>query len=157
MIRKLSILLGVLTVGAQAETELTKAEQGRVEASQCYATCFDRAAQLSQGDANLAITVESMNRTTGFTADLEANAETMLCEHSLTTVNSIDACSASCRDMEAIYGRVNSWAKSRFIFFANEFKADLMDSGLWTSYKDYLTPEDDGREFDRACSRFVDD
>ena len=75
------------------------------------------------------------------------------CEFAQIRMNVADACYASCRDLEAVYGTTSSWAKTRAVHHFNAFKARLAQSELWTSYRDY--PAHGTYDFALACEQYL--
>ena len=154
------ILIGLLVSGAMlaatAETELTKVEQGRRDISLCYAHCGDRAMSLSPSYISLADFRDSFALQLALaglssTEDI-AEARRRICGGDQRILLVTDMCQAGCRDLEAVYGTTRSWAKTRFVYHFNEFKANMAAAGLWTTYRDYPRP---GYEFDLACDNYL--
>ena len=138
---------------------LTRAQEGRVEAAKCWAQCqsqyqADRHAGQAYGQwyLNLLVTIDPSDFSDGGRAILNAGAE-LLCSVAQETVRTMDACYQSCTDIERAYGNPSNLAKSRFRHVFLEERNDLRAAGLWDNYNN---SPDDTAAFDRACNRWLD-
>ena len=66
-------------------------------------------------------------------------------------------CPMGADGIQAAYGAVSSWAKTRFRYHLSEYKGELKEAGLWTSCTDYPGPDDDELEFEAACELYLED
>ena len=168
-LESIGVLVSVLIFAQVSAHELTKAEVGRELVSQCFTQCALKVADLDAEHDGINVALLEQLRDLGGRAarsgidvnDLDSfhalleNAGHVSCSLTQTAMHVADLCEASCRDLEHVYGPVNSWAKTRFRYHFNEAKADLKESGLWTSYTDYPRADDDEAEFDLACEQYL--
>lgn len=151
-------LLATMATYAAAQN-VNRAEEGRAAAAQCYGTCVDRAQTTSlalyrRADrlTDLVISDEYFELNDESQDNLVRLEEDAICALAQDHVRALDACNATCTDVERAYGSPSSLARSRFreIFYAE--RDALRAVGLWgTSYRDLPTA---GAAFTNACGRF---
>ena len=156
------IALAMMAFAVQA-AELSLKQEGRVEVARCYADCVMAGDDLSTEIADIYValvgqTLEFLGRALRSGVDLDLTgqdevADFAQCEFAQIRMNAADTCSASCRDLEAVYGTTSSWAKTRAVYRFNTFKASLVQSELWTSYLDY--PGRGTYDFALACEQYL--
>ena len=145
------VALATLFILPAYAVELTKREEGRALVSQCYMRCgFDALSLEAAYEANYTAKLQIFNDIVGRSArsgvdltqyplydELLQDTQQGGCRLVQSAANSADLCDAGCRDLEQVYGNVNSWAKTRFRYHFNEAKAKLKAVGLWSNYKDW--------------------
>lgn len=148
------------TVAAPAAAQnVSRAEEGRAAAAQCYGTCVDRAQTTSlalyqRADrlTDLVISDEYFELNDESQGNLVRLEEDAICALAQDHVRALDACNAACTDVERAYGSPSSLARSRFreIYYAE--RDALRAVGLWgTSYRDLPAA---GAAFNAACGRY---
>lgn len=171
--RTIAMLLTVALVahvrGQEDQTDspnLTKAEEGRVAISQCYAGCMETAArEAARYGAAVERLIELRFRIGGFRTlsianrnRLETSQENAVCLTLQNAIRLIDACRAGCVDLEAVYGVSSSHARNRFRHELNNDKLDKLQRaarGLWIDYQNSPDSDDpNSEEFDAACRAF---
>ena len=150
------VLLATETALAQ---NLTRAQEGRVEAAKCWAQCqhqyqTDRHAEQAYGQwwLDLFINSDLSQFSDNGDAVVRLGAE-VACVIEQDTVRAMDACYQSCTDIERAYGNPANLAKSRFRHSYLERRNELRAAGLWDNYNN--SPNDTAA-FNRACSRYLD-
>ena len=138
--KALAVLAALCMPTAHSE-ELTKPELGRLDVSKCYITCSDQILRMVPAFYNTALLSEP-------------NFEQVWCIGVQMMMNTADTCQAGCRDLEAVYGPIDSWAKTRYRRAFEDIKAGLVESGLWTNYANYPHPNNSPWAFQQACSRY---
>ena len=163
------VILAAFMLAADAH-DLTKTETGREVVSQCYAHCArDLVALQAEHEDVLAAHAQVFTDLAGRAARSGINVTDMPefhtlintityaeCDRAQWWLNSADLCDASCRDLEYVYGAVNSWAKTRFRYHFENIKTWARASGLWTNYRDWPRPGSDSIEFETACAVYLD-
>ncbi len=142
----------MLTGAAQA-AELTLAQEGRIKVSQCYATCLADATRLYP--TYLGASLDVWEAFLEGKPDAANDFREWACDFTQIRMTAIDTCESSCRDMQTVYGTINSWAKTRLLYVFNRYKAAVKQAGLWSSYKDF--PRRGTYEFVLACDRYFDE
>ncbi len=143
------VTLVALSIQPAISQEFTKAEQGHLDVSKCYITCSDQIARMIPAF----IVIMQNAEVNEYSVTYEGR--TLWCYSTQIMMNAADTCQAGCRDLEAVYGPINSWAKTRYRSSFNNIKDDMVESGLWTNYKNYPDPNDSPFAFEQACDRFL--
>ncbi len=151
------VLLATETALAQ---NLTRAQEGRVEAAKCWAQCqhqyqTDRHAEQAHGQwwLDLFINSDLSQFTDNGDAIVRLGAE-LACVIEQEVVRTMDACYQSCTDIERAYGNPGNLAKSRFRHVYLERRNGLRSVGLWNNYNN--SPVVNTPAFDRGCNRLLD-
>lgn len=136
-------VLAMLFVHAAGAEELTIEQQGRRDVSLCYVGCSDQIARMVPPYFGMAYGVSYENQ------------GPLWCQGLQIMMHTADTCQAGCRDLEQVYGPTNSWAKSRYRYWFNYLKEDLVESGLWRTYKDWPDHDVNPGAFRAACDYYL--
>lgn len=129
---------------AQQRSNLTRAQEGRVEVAKCYARCLEEAEPATA----IWIALDALDgawstATVGYVACLEAQ----------DTAQRQDACRSGCVDIETSYGVRSSHIRTRYLWFFNAHIREVRVAGLWNAWNRFPDPGSDA--FIRACARYV--
>ncbi|MDD9979765.1 MAG: hypothetical protein OXU81_00125 [Gammaproteobacteria bacterium] len=138
------VLVSIGTAEAQQQSNLTRAQEGRVEIAKCYARCIS-GWERAQGTRIVldAIDGEWSEAAIQYTSCLLAQTDAIRAE----------ACRSGCQDIEAAYNYRSSHIRTRFHWALNAHLRKVRAAGLWTAWNRY--PADGSDAFIRACARYV--
>ena len=147
-----------LCTSNSAAQNLTKPQEGRAEVGKCYAACmagghqtalalYERVDRLT----DLLISDEYFELTVASRGELVALEETTICSLAQDHVRGLDACQASCVDVETAYGVASSQARDRFRQVLTSERNALTQVGLW---RDFRRTPSAGQDFAIACDRY---
>ena len=129
-----------------SEAQLNRTQAGRVEIAKCYQTCTTLGyEQVVQGAR---FTLDALDGEWS-----RSNAVRTTCVLLQAEAITLDACRASCADIEIAYGVRSSHVRTRFRWLFNESLRPMRTSGLWTAWNRF--PRSGTPEFDRACARYA--
>ncbi len=121
---------------ALAQTQLTKAQEGRREVGRCYSECTARYASASVATARsfsnwqeVVISDAFANLDPATQAATEEVLRLLFCGLSGVQVEDMRSCRDGCIDVEAAYGVRSSRARSRFLRLFNEETASVGEPG----------------------------
>ena len=134
-------------IPASAQT-LTTLQQGRAAVGQCYATCATRAYLAAD---RLELSDERDREALWYGLLTRQEYRGLHCEGVQKVLIEIDVCTASCRDLEAAYGPVQSEAERILLHELADAKNEIRAIGLYTDYINH--PDEDTPEFEAACNR----
>ena len=129
---------GLPTTATTSTAVLTKAERGKAMIGLCYSTCAHRYQKA---------TIHMLR------GAADVFEEGQRCFMAQTFIRSIDACAASCADVERIFGITESEAKNRFNSLAADVRENFETSALWTAHNDFAARG--SAEFETACEEFL--
>ena len=139
-------VLGSLSLSAPGQN-LTRAQEGRVEVAKCYANCT-----VSTATGAVAVTRFILDGFDGvWDFPLFLLSACLLIQEG---GKNIDACRATCLDVEAAYGYRSGHVRARFNRIYLDSVRELRASGLWLAWNNY--PRPGTAAFSRACSRLLE-
>ena len=129
---------GLPTTTTTSTAVLSKAEREKAMIGLCYSTCAHRYQKATIDMLEVAGDVFEVGQR---------------CFMAQTFIRSIDACGASCTDVERIFGITESEAKNRFNSLAADVRENFETSELWTAHNDFAARG--SAEFETACEEFI--
>ena len=137
-------LVAIGAAEAQQRSNLTRAQEGRVEIAKCYARCMSGWQRADAARLTLdALDGEWSTAAFQYTACLLAQADAQRAE----------ACRSGCTDIETAYGVRSSYIRTRYHWALNAHLRDVRAAGLWTAWNRF--PADGSDAFIRACARYI--
>ncbi len=157
------VVVAVLfSAGTTSAQTINKTEEGNIALSQCYSRCMDIGLQFYNRDrqdfywlAEQEVAVFGIGGTSDDVDTLIQILEPLWCLDFQNEMYTLERCQVGCRDLELIYPDSSTFVRSRFMRAYTEWRDQLIEVGLWTSYAD--SPEYGSPEFDRACDRYWSD
>ena len=151
-------VFGAATTSAQ---NLDKTEEGRVAVGQCYAACMEKAFQSASTTQEKSTRLTELMISDDFFQLTDDSQDEFIrlyrldvCLLAQNHVRGVDACYASCVDVERAYGVGGTNARSRFYRLLRDDRQALQDVGLWQDYRTF--PVFGSAEFEDACERLYE-